>query len=191
MNKKRAPFAAFAAGIFGLLYAYFFVIAKDPVMYSLFLMLGGLAITVVFIGLYARLKSLDETLALYVLILGVAGAMGSVIHGGYDLANAINQPAMMNADLPSQIDPRGLLSFAAVGIAILKASWLMKDHKLFPQNLNVLGIISGSLLVIIYLGRLIILSPANPWLLYPVLIEGFVVGPLWYLWLGTVFSKKD
>lgn len=191
MKNKRAPIAAFVAGISGLLYAYYFVIAQDPVMYSLFLILGGFSITAVFTALYARLSSIDETLALYVLILGSAGAMGSAIHGGYDLANAINQPALLSLDLPSQIDPRGLLSFGAVGAAILKASWIMKDHKLFPRGLNILGIISGTLLLIIYLGRLIVLSPANPILLYPVLLEGFLIGPLWYLWLGFVFSKKN
>jgi disulfide bond formation protein DsbB len=191
MKNKRAPMAAFAAAVFGLLYAYYFIIARDPLMSSILLMLGGLSIVVVFTALYARIKSIDETLALYVLIIGSAGALGSFIHGGYDLANTINPPAMMNMDLPSQIDPRGLLSFGAVGTAILKASWIMKDHKLFPEGLNFLGIISGTLLIIIYLGRLIVLSPANPLLLYPVLLEGFIIGPLWYLWLGKVFSKKN
>ena len=43
---------------------------------------------------------------------------------------------------------------------------------------------AGALLVVIYLGRLIILDPANPLVLGPAAISGLVVGPAWYAWLG-------
>ena len=47
----------------------------------------------------------------------------------------------------------------------------------------------AALLVIIYLARLIILSPASPLLLGPVLLAGFVVNPLWYIWLGVTLWR--
>ena len=136
------------------------------------------------------LKDEDSGFALVIVVLGVAGALGTMIHGGYDLANAINPPLTQNLDLPSQVDPRGLLSFGLTGLAILKASWLMGKVKSFPKNLSYLGFLSGILLLVIYLGRLIILDPASLVLKYPILIEGFIVNPIWYLWLGWVFQKK-
>lgn len=66
----------------------------------------------------------------------------------------------------------------------------MGKTKVFPQNLSYLGILSGILLMVIYLGRLIVLDPTQPILKYPILIEGFIVNPLWYLWLGYIFQKK-
>lgn len=188
--RKDSYLSAYLAGVSWLLYAYFFVIARDPLLSALFLTLGGLFAVKVFIALYRMLKEADPGFALTIVVLGVAGALGTMIHGGYDLANGINPPARLNLDLPSQIDPRGLMAFGLTGLAVLKASWLMGKTKVFPQNLNLLGVLSGILLLVIYLGRLIVLDPTSPILKYPILIEGFVVNPIWYLWLGWIFQKK-
>ena len=188
--RKDSYISAYLAGVSWLLYAYFFVIAKDVTLSSLFLTLGGLFSVKVFTALYQMLKEVDGGFALTFTVLGVAGALGTMVHGGYDLANAINPPVLVNLDLPSQIDPRGLLAFGITGLAILKASWLMGKVKTFPQNLVLLGLVSGVLLIVIYLGRLIVLDPTSPVLKYPILIEGFIVNPLWYLWLGYIFQKK-
>ena len=185
-----SSYTAYAAGITSFAYAYFFVVARDVTMYSLFLLLSGLLAVEVFIALYAKLKEVNEDFAKIILILGVIGSMGAAIHGGYDLANAINPPAVVNADLPNQVDPRGLLAFGVTGLAVLKASWLMTKSNFFPKNMAMLGFVSGILLVFIYLARLTILNPANPVLLYPVLLEGFIIAPAWYLWLGMVLKKS-
>lgn len=190
MFRKDSYISAYLAGLSWLAYAYFFVIARDNLLSALFLTLGGLFAIKVFTALYQMLKEVDEGFALTFTVLGVAGALGTMVHGGYDLANAINPPAMANLDLPSQIDPRGLLAFGITGLAVLKASWTMGKSKSFPQNLSYLGILSGILLMVIYLGRLIVLDPTSPVLKYPILIEGFIVNPLWYLWLGYIFQKK-
>lgn len=188
--EEMIAITAILAGIAALGYAYFFVVAKDATMYSLFLLLLGLLSLEVFIGLYSKLKETNEDYARVAMILGVIGAVGSAVHGGYDLANAINPPAVLNADLPSQIDPRGLLAFGITGIAVVKTSWLMSKNTFFPNGLSMLGLLSGILLVIIYLARLTVLDPKNPVLAYPILIEGFIVNPIWYIWLGTVLKKK-
>lgn len=68
-------------------------------------------------------------------------------------------------------------------------SYLMSKDKYFSKNLSFLGYVSGALLIVIYLARLTVLSPANPLLLYPILLNGFIVGPLWYLWVGLSLKK--
>lgn len=188
--KKDSYISAYLAGIAWLLYAYFFVIAKDQLLFSLFLTLGGLFAIKVFLALYEKLKNIDSGFAKTFMVLGVAGALGTLIHGGYDLANAINPPIGANLTLPSQIDPRGLMAFGLTGLAVLKASWLMNKAKNFPKNLVYLGFLSGVLLLVIYLGRLIVLDPTSPILKYSILAEGFIVNPLWYLWLGKIFQKS-
>lgn len=187
---KDSYLSAYLAGLSWLAYAYYFVIVKDPTLSALFLTLGGLFAIKVFTALYQMLKEADKGFATTIVVLGVAGALGTMIHGGYDLANAINPPTGANLTLPSQIDPRGLMAFGITGLAVLKASWTMGKSSKFPQNLSLLGILSGVLLIVIYLGRLIVLDPTNPVLRYPILIEGFIVNPLWYLWLGYIFQKK-
>lgn len=180
---------AFLAGLSALAYAYFFVVARDPMLYSFFLLLLGVCSIEIMVALFGRLKHVHEDMARLAMVLGVIGAAGMAIHGGYDLANAINPPAAVNADLPSQIDPRGLLSFGFLGLGILKSSWLMTKDKGFPQGLQWTGYATGILLVIIYLARLTVLDPTDPILLYPVLINGFIVNPIWYLWIGKVFAE--
>lgn len=182
--------SALGAGIIGFLYAFSFVVLKDAMLSALFLMLSGILALPVIVALYARLKAVEEHFALIALILGVVGAFGYLMHGGYDLANVINPPKLVNIDLPSQVDPRGLLAFGVTGLAILKFSWLAAKGKSLPSGLSNLGLLSGVLLVVIYLARLTILSPASPILLYPVLAEGFIVNPIWYLWLALVFWGK-
>ena len=140
--------------------------------------------------LYQKVKAVEENFALIALILGIIGSVGLLIHGGYDLANVINPPAAANLDLPNQVDPRGLLAFGVSGLAILKFSWLLSKIKGFSVSFSTLGMISGLLLIEIYLARLIVLSPARPILLYPVLIEGFAVNPIWYIWLGSILGGK-
>lgn len=190
MFYKDSYISAYLAGVSWLAYAYFFVIARDNLYAALFLTLGGLLAVKVFTALYQMLKEVDKGFALTFTVLGVAGALATAIHGGYDLANVINPPTGLNPSLPSQVDPRGLMAFGVTGLAALKASWSMGKSKVFPQKLSYLGILSGILLIVIYLGRLIVLDPTSPVLKYPILIEGFIVNPLWYLWLGYIFQKK-
>lgn len=188
--RQYASLEAFLTGLSALGYAYFFVIAKDITNSSLFLMLSGLFALKVMAFLYTKLRDIDKGFALLGLLFGGAGALGMLLHGGYDLANAINPPGSMSSTLPSQVDPRGLLSFGATGLAFLYISWLMEKDKYFPKNLSVLGFVSGALLLWIYVARLTVLDPTNPSLLYPVLLEGFLVSPLWYIWLGVVVNKE-
>ncbi len=186
--ERFAGLSAILAGITGLLYSISFVILKNDVLIALFLMLGGVFSTAVLVALYNRLKETDASFALWALFLSIAGAFGAIIHGGYDLANAIN-PTTANvalANLPSAIDPRGLLTFGIAGLGIFVIAWLMARGGQFPRSLSYLGYLLAVLLVVLYLGRLIILDPNNPIVLVDALLSGFIVNPVWYVWLGIV-----
>jgi len=196
--ERFASLCAVLAGIAGFLYAVaFIVIARSnaqlgSLLSELFLMLGGLLTSVVIVAMYQRLRTTDESFALWALVLGVGNAFGAILHGGYDLANAINVPESIPtnlANLPSQVDPRGLLTFGAAGMAIFIASWLIVRGGQFPKNLGYLGYALAILLVILYLGRLIILEATNPIIVIPALLTGFILNPVWYIWLGLSLGK--
>jgi hypothetical protein len=45
-------------------------------------------------------------------------------------------------------------------------------------------------MLVLYLGRLIILNPKNPVLLISAVLSGFVVTPVWFVWLGTELRRS-
>lgn len=69
-------------------------------------------------------------------------------------------------------------------------AWLMGRSGRFPAGLAPLGYLLATLLVVLYLGRLIILTPSSPLIFVPALLTGFVVDPAWYLWLGLVLLRS-
>jgi hypothetical protein len=122
--------------------------------------------------------------------LALAGALGSLVHAGYDLSNALHPPAALNADLPSAIDPRGLATFGLAGIGLFVFSWLVMRSGKFPRGLGWLGYLSAVLMLVLYLARLIILQASSPVVAIPALLEGFIVNPAWYIWLGIVLLGR-
>jgi hypothetical protein len=188
-----ASVAAFLAAGCGLLYSISFVVltrasaSLGTGLSSIFLMLGGLFGAAALVGLYERLRGSAGTYVVWVLGVGVAGAMAAVLHGGYDLANVLHPPGG-TTNLPSAVDPRGLGTFGLAGIGVLGFSLLMGGTPGLAGLRN-LGLLSGALLIVIYLARLIILTPTNPVVLLPAAVEGFIVNPLWYVWLGVVLRR--
>jgi hypothetical protein len=94
-------------------------------------------------------------------------------------------------DLPNPVDPRGLLTFGVGGLALFVNSWLIVGSGRLPRWLGYLGFLSAALLVILYLGRLTVLSASNPIILYPALLNGFIVNPIWYIWLGISLLRRE
>ncbi len=175
------------AALVGLLYSVAFVVLQNALLYSLCLMLGGLLSVVVLVALFERLGEIDAQAAMVGLTFGAAAALGATIHGGYDLANILNPPGVVSegvAALPSQIDPRGLLTFGVAGLAVLIAGLLMRRHPVFGRGFTALTFLLGALLIVVYLGRLIVLTPTSPLVLLPAALTGFIVNPFWYLLLG-------
>ena len=189
---------AILAGVAGFLYAVAFLIVSRAspeagrLWSAIFLMLGGLLATAALTALYERLReSGGEGFALWALLLGLAGVMGAAIHGGYDLAGAVHATAQAAtpADAPSQVDPRGLLTFAVTGIALIVFGALISGGSALPRGLGSLAYLQGALLIILYLGRLIVLAPSSPVIVIPAVLSGFIAGPAWYIWLGLALWR--
>lgn len=156
-------------------------------------MLAGLLSSAALVAVYQRRRETDEAFALWALVLGLVGAAGSMLHGRYDLANAINSPEVIPANLanlPSQIDPRGHGTFGLAGIGLFVFAWLMGRGSGFPRGLGYLGYLLSVLLVVVFLGRLTVLQATNPLLLIPALLTAFVVNPVWYFWLGIALRRS-
>jgi hypothetical protein len=188
---------AILAGTAGFLYAVAFLIVArlspeaGQLWSALFLMLGGLFATGALTAVYERLRSVNEPAALWALLLGIFGVMGAAIHGGYELAAAVHPaPPGASPDAPSQIDPRGLLAFGVTGVALIIIGRLITAGGGFPHGLGSLAYLQGALLLLLYLGRLIILTPTHPVIVIPALLSGFVVGPAWYIWLGLLLRRS-
>jgi hypothetical protein len=186
--ERFAGICAILAGACGFLYAIAFIVLQSVLLSGLFLLLGGLLTSIALLAVYERLRETDASFALMALVLGLAGALGSAVHGGYDLANAINPPPSL-PDLPNPVDPRGLLTFGVAGIALFVVAWLIERGGRFPRGLGYLAYVSAVLLLALYLGRLIILDPTNPVILVPALLNGFLANPIFYLWLGLALLR--
>jgi hypothetical protein len=188
--EKLAGWAALLAGISGFLYSIAFIVLQSNLLSALFLMLGGLFSAAALTALYQRLRGTESGFALLGLLLTLSAALGSAIHGGYDLSNTLHPPASLNMDLPNPIDPRGLLTFGIAGLGLFILSWLMTQELRFPKNLAYLGILSAILMIVLYLGRLIILQATSLVIIIPALLEGFIVNPIWYISLGLAFLRS-
>lgn len=195
MKTSFETFAGWSAGLAGLsgfLYSISFIVLQNDLLSALFLMLGGLLSTAALTALYQRLRRTESGFALLGFLLSLTGVLGAAIHGGYDLANAINPPASPDTDLPNAIDPRGLLTFGVSGLGLFLLAWLMLQNASFPRGLPFVGYLSALLMIVLYLGRLIILQATNPAIVIPALLEGFIVNPLWYVWLGlSLFRSQE
>ncbi len=190
---RFAGLAAILAAIVGLLYSISFVVLQNNLLSALCLLLGGLLSIAALTALFEGLRQVDAGAAMLGLLLAAAGALGATVHGGYDLANALNPPlenAPALANLPSAIDPRGLLTFGVAGLALLVAVLLMQQDADYPRSFVVVTFILALLLIVVYAGRLILLAPTNPLLLAAAAITGFIVNPLWYLLLGMRLRRQ-
>jgi len=180
------------AGLAGFGYSAAFIVylhdtsRKAAYVDDVLLLLGGLLAVGAFVAVYGRLRATDEGFALLGLLLAFAGAFGSMSHGAYDLANLVKPPATLASDVPSATDPRGLGTFALVGVAVAIASFLVLRGGALPRGLAYLGFLGAALLVFVYVGRLVILNPNDTALHTAAVISGFIVNPAWFLWLGAV-----
>jgi hypothetical protein len=66
-----------------------------------FLLLGGVLATPVLLALRRRIGVAAPELAGWGVLLALAGALGSAVHGGYDLANAIHPPPLPSPTCPT------------------------------------------------------------------------------------------
>jgi hypothetical protein len=70
-------------------------------------------------------------------------------------------------------------------------AWLVLRGGRFPRRLGLVAALLAALLLVIYVGRLVVLDPEHPVLLVAALTTGFVVNPLWWIWLGVALRRTD
>ena len=192
--QRFAGASAYVVAAGGLAYSVAFVVAvkadseaADTISWLL-LLLGGMLSTAVLAGLYQRVRETDPGFALWGLVLGAIGVLGSAIHGGFDLALRVN-PAIDVPGVPNEVDPRGLLTFGVTGLGLLVLSAVIRQASGLPRGLGPLGMALGVLLVAIYVARLFILETDNLLLLGLAGVTGFVVQPVWFVWLGRSLRR--
>ena len=199
--EQDAGSTAIVAGILGIVYSVAFlggvVAGWAPqlgiIVASIALMVGAVLSVAVLIAVYRRLEGDAATVGLFGLILVAAGAAGAIAHGGYDLANAIQPPVtdvLAQSELPNPVDPRGVMTFGLTGLGLLVLSLLARGEATLPRGLATLGAVVGVLPVIVYLGRLIILTPTNPLVAVPAALTGLVLSPAFYIWLGMELRRR-
>jgi hypothetical protein len=181
--QRTAGLAALFAALGGILYGYFFVIVGNVAVASALLMLGGLLLTVIIVVLGSSLEEVNRPLARWAIGVGFLGAVLSVIHGGYDLANQIHPPGASAGDLPNPADPRGLATFGLTGVSVLILGRLMSRSADYPRGLAGAGQALGLIMIVIYLGRLIILDPSNP-VVRVALALGVIANTVFLVWIG-------
>jgi hypothetical protein len=184
-----ASACSLATAAAGVGYAVAFVVLDSTLGSGLFLLLGGLLVVPVLVATYERLRATEPGAAMCALLLGVAGALGATVHGGYDLANALHPPAGGGNDLPNAVDPRGLLTFGAAGLSVALLAWLIRRGRALPAGLGALGWVLAALLLVLYLARLVILEATSPAVALPALLTGFLISPAWYVWLGLSLRR--
>jgi hypothetical protein len=187
---RLAGVAALLTAASGLAYAVAFVLLANILAASVFLLLGGVLATPVLVALRRRIRAAEPELADWGVLLAITGALGSAVHGGFDLANAIHPPPIALAELPNAVDPRGLLTFGVAGVGLLVVGWAIVRTGAFPRALGYLACLVGVLLVVLYLGRLIVLDPTNPLILVTAALTGFLLNPALYVWLGVTLLRR-
>ncbi|MDQ3880857.1 MAG: hypothetical protein M3295_07285 [Chloroflexota bacterium] len=189
---RFAGAAAILAGLAGFAYSVSFVVLARAdarlggLLAELFLLTGAILSSAVYVGLYRSLRKVEPGFAGWAAVLGVGGSFGAALHGAYNLAVALNPSGDRGAaaSLPSAADPRGFMTFAVTGVAVLVVSGLIARADGWPSTLAWLGYVAGALLVVVYLGRLIVLDPASALILLPAAVAGFLVNPAWLIWVG-------
>jgi hypothetical protein len=151
---------------------------------------GGLLTTPVLVGLRARLGAAEPQFAGLALVIGLVGALGATIHGAYDVA-VLAKPVRASADLPSQIDPRGFLTFALTGVALGLFGWLALRTGALPRATGYAGIAATALLLVVYFGRLIVLDPNRDIVRIAAVVVGLVVLPAFYVGVARAFLSGE
>lgn len=195
--ERLAGVCALFVGLGALVYAILFITIvegnQETEPWFAILLLGAITSVPVIVALYCRLAEFDQGLALTALALGLFGAFGGVLHGGYELAALVTPP-----DTPPEVGvfpgpesvAKGVLRYLVAGLALLLIAWLVWASALLPRGIALLAGVGGVLLVFIYIGRLFdFITPGDYVSLIPPIVYGFLVHPLLYGWIGLTFLR--
>jgi hypothetical protein len=187
---KFAGLYGIIAGIAGLAYLVLFFALKNPTLLlpALALLIVGIAASATLVAIYQRVREVDEGFALWGLLLAIGGAGGAAIHAAFDVANNFNPPKAA-FDYANLVDPRGFLTFGVAGLGAIVLSWLIVRGGVLPRSVGYFGLLSGILLIALYLAYMIILNASNALVLGLIVLSG-LAQPIWYLWIGWLLWQS-
>jgi hypothetical protein len=180
---------AFGALAFAAIFAV--IVGGDSEQKPFFaLLLGGAIATIpVVVAIFRRLRETDEGFALTALVLGLLGALGGILHGGYELA-ALETPPASGYNPGVEAVTKGVLRYGSAGLSLFLVGWLIVRSGRLPRLLGYVGMFGGALLVLIYFGRLFdFITPASHTSLIPPFLYGFIVHPIFYGTLGALLWR--
>ena len=192
---RLAGWCAVAAGVAALAYSCTFaVVVQDGDRWAkwastIILGLGAAVALPVIVGLFLRVRGIDEGFAVLALLVGGVAIAGTLLHATFDLGVLANEPAQ-GFGFPSPTDPRGFSTFLLTGVALALFSVLL-GRVGAPRGLVALGVVTAVLLAWVWLGRLTALDPKEPWVAPAVVLSGFIGVPLWYAWVGVLFLRRE
>ena len=189
--ERFAGICAIAAGVLTLVYSVSFIFLVNEGLSSFCLLVNGVLSSAVLVALYQRLRHEDASFALWALLLGLAGSVGSALHGGYDLAAVLHEHGAVDPNLPAAMDPRGLLTFGASSISLWVFAWLIVRSGRLPRPIGYVAYALAVLQLVLYLGRLILFDARNVAIVVPALLAGFIATPVWYVWLGVKLWRGE
>ncbi len=195
--RRIAGVCSLLAAIVGVLYTVTFAIYVKKGYHwahwasAVAAMIGGLVVVPVLVALHAKLRRNEPQIAAIAFVVGIVGALGATIHGGFDLAVLSHPLASIDANAPSQIDPRGLLTFAFVGAALGLLGLLALRDRALPRRCAQTGVAAAVMLFVVYFGRLIALDPNANAIRVSALVAGLVVVPAFYLQLARVLLRSS
>jgi hypothetical protein len=192
--ERLAGVCALFVGLGALVYAILFITivegSTETEPWFAILMVGALTTVPVMVALYFKLRAFDEAAALTLLVLALFGALGGVIHGGYELAAIVTPPDEGYYPGPEAV-AKGVLRYLVAGLALLLLAWLVWASAVLPRGIAFFAGIGGVLLVFIYIGRLFdFITPGDYVSLIPPIVYGFLVHPLLYGWIGLTFLRR-
>lgn len=153
--------------------------------------LGGLAVTGVFVGAYEAFRDLGRPFLLWALLLGVGAGLGQMLNAsvalGYEMGAAVPPPG----GFEGTPDPVGILRFGINGLALFLLGWVITRAPGLPRALGLLAELGGVLLVIMYVGRLTgVIDTAQRLTLIPPVAYGLLVHPVFFAWLGSSLRRR-
>jgi hypothetical protein len=151
------------------------------------LLVGGVAVLVVFVGAHRQFSGGEPDVALAALVVGLAGALGSVLHAMYDIGGLAKPYHGTVPDVPFPADPRGLATFAFTGVALGLFGWLGWRAGVLAKTVMGLALATAACLLIVFLGRLIILNPKSAAVKPFAVLGGIVLAPATYLAFARSF----
>jgi hypothetical protein len=194
--ERLAGVCSLFVGLGALVYAILFITIvegnEETEPWFAILLIGAIVSVPVLVGLYCLFAEFDQGLALTTLTLGLFGALGGIVHGGYELAVLITPPDTEIGVYPGlESVTKGVLRYLVAGLALLLVAWLVWASGRLPRGIALLAAAGGVLLVFIYIGRLFdFITPGDYVSLIPPIVYGFIVHPLLYGWIGLTFLRR-